>query len=143
MEEKRKLEKIIFADLDKAKHDYDQKHDAERAKILEAKAQSKEAKAILADYLANEKEKQSIEKRLEANGLCTTRGGNYSDSIRPTIIQANGKGKEIEELNKKIRTGKDKLDSMKRTYTLKLFASGQEAQEVFESLQNEIAKILN
>ena len=149
MEEKRKLEKIIFQDIDKAKSQYDSKRsEAEndlKAKLLERPQGLK----LLAEYVANQKEEKRLKNEIGKLGMDFNHSNDKGITLQMASYYSYGSDTdrrtptEITTFNAKTSQTKDRLEEMKRTYTLKLFASGMEAQEVFTELSKELAKIVN
>ena len=142
MDEKRKLEKIIFTDIDKAIHDYRNKRYEIKTKITDKLVKSPKVLKLVKGYevarLAMEKAEREAEKmNIRMNwGNRNTANAEYRDynngeDTPKEVISHNDRTAEVEK----------KLENMKRDYTLKLFAGGIEAQEVFESLARELEKI--
>lgn len=143
MEEKRKLEKIIFSDLDRAKHDYDNLHEADRTELEKRLKQNPEALAILKKYEQAEKDTEATKNALRKMGYDTSYEGDYNNRKMTLTLNTYGTThKELRAFLDNQEKTKDKLEALKRTYTIKLFAGGVEAQEIFANLQAEIAKLL-
>ena len=136
MEEKRKLEKIIFTDIDRAKMSLREKHNKEKETLDSTLLNDKRATKLLEEYKKNVSRNKAIEKEAENLGFDIRSWGS-----EPTIT-ANTKHTDIQALYSKQRKQDEALDQMKRDYTLKLFAGGEEAKEVFENLAKDLAKII-
>jgi hypothetical protein len=143
MEEKRKLEKIIFQDIDKAINTYKANNSEKRVNLLADVIKGKEAQELLARFIATQKEEEEVNQAIRNLGLSTVLSGDYTDKNRKTILIAyngyNSKStKHTKALDDKEQENITKLEAMKRNYTLKLFAGGDEALNIFESLAKEI-----
>lgn len=136
MDEKRKLEKIIFADIDKAKRDYSDKNYARRQVIEKELVKSPKAVEFLKKYNELEAQKSLLEKTIEAHGY---RVCGYSSDKKTIAIHDSDKFPQLKsESNRQVE---EKFENLKRDYTLKLFASGEEAMEVFASLKKELERL--
>jgi hypothetical protein len=60
-------------------------------------------------------------------------------STEPGAAHSTKSLREFDAQSKEVRAG---LADLKRNYTLKLFAGGEEAQELFASLARELANII-
>ena len=159
MDEKKKLEKVIFADIDRTKIEYELKHN-EIVNELTAKAvRSEKVLKLAREYDTNEKEAHKIESELNKMGFSISFNDNSNDDDededegktekrvgKSRVYSRNYGNREIKEVqdakNKKGLVDR-KLDEMKRAYTLKLFAGGlTEAENVFAELAKELAKLL-
>lgn len=134
MEEKKKFEKIIHQDIERAKLELRNKHN-EQSKVVEEKlVKDSKAQKLLSDYKETAKRLKAIEKEAEALGYRVNTWNEPSISV-------TSNHKELAGTYKEQRVTEEKLETMKRTYTLKLFAGGEEAQELFESLAKELANL--
>lgn len=139
MEEKRKLEKLIFADIEKARREYESKM---YQKINDYKITDTKALALLETYKSLEREQEATEKTLEKMGYdinhyCYNKIDEWNITVDDDNKQpALKKMKDEKEANLK------RIDELKRSYTLKLFAGGDEALEVFTQLAKDLAKII-
>lgn len=147
MEEKRKLEKIIFQDIDKAKTQYDSKRNEAEAELKIQLLKNPKAIKLLAEHIANQKEEHRLNNEIGKLGMDFNHSNDKGWTLQIKNYYSYGEEKrtptEIMTFNQKTSETKDRLEDMKRTYTLKLFASGMEAQEVFTELSKELAKIIN
>lgn len=137
MDEKRKLEKVLLADIDAALAAYEASRRERREPLLEKATSKPSAKvaALAARFKVIEAEQQKIRSELHELGYsCSGHGGlsvGYGatpEPLRPFDAETAKVGKAFAAL--------------KRTYTLKLFAGGEEAQELFASLGRELAAIV-
>jgi hypothetical protein len=159
MDEKKKLEKVIFADIDRTKIEYELKHN-EIVNELTAKAvRSEKVLKLASEYDTNEKEAHKIESELNKMGFSISFNDNSSDDdededegktekrVGKSRVYSRSYGnreiKEVQDAKNKKGLVDRKLDEMKRAYTLKLFAGGlTEAENVFAELAKELAKLL-
>jgi hypothetical protein len=141
MEEKRHLQKLIFRDIDSAAQVYRAARTEARDKLQERLVEN--APATVAALVAELRDAFATVPRLE-NELSDL---GYSFSGYPEKkLCANSYGKKAQELvefdNETSRRDKGMSD-LKRDYTPRLFAGGEEARELFATLANEIAKIVS
>jgi len=135
MEEKRKLEKIIFADIDKAKNDYRSKSQVKRSEIEGEIEKSPVAVGLLKKWNDLKAQQEVLDKNLKASGFSIRSWSGEKASI---YVSDSSKFSEL----RKSDNVDEKFENLKREYTLKLFASGEEAMEVFNALAKEIKAIL-
>jgi hypothetical protein len=160
MDEKKKLEKVIYNDIDKAKAEYELAYN-EKVKEVKAKAiRAEKVLKLVKEYDANQKEAHRVEKEINKMGFSVSYNENshYDDDDEEdedstekrvgkskvyTSSYGNREIKEVKDIDLKKDMVERKLDEMKRTYTLKLFAGGlTEAENVFAELAKELAKLL-
>ena len=141
MEEKRKLEKIIFADIDKAIATYNEKQSKIYNKASGELVKSARAKVLEKAYIKAQDELQKTEKDLEKAGFRMS--GGYSDRNFKIELGYDRRShfKVLYNLNEKQEKTLKELEDMRRIYTIKLFAGGVEAQEVFGALAKDLAKL--
>ena len=144
MEEKRKLEKLLFADIERAEQAYNGTRSSERDAVAKRMVKNAPAEAVklFATYKSAKAEMEGAERALDEmgydinTGYGTAKGGelgiNYAHNKQPA---------ELASFDRQTSERKAKLAELKRSYTLKLFAGGAEAQELFASLAKEIAKL--
>jgi hypothetical protein len=138
MEEKRHLQKLIFSDIHAAGEKYRNARRDEREKLQERLVQKAPANVIdlFAEYQRATTAITRVEKELLSLG--------YSIARYPETQLAIAYNKLPEELVafdlETFRTDKS-ISDLKRDYTLRLFAGGEEAKQLFETLTNELAKI--
>jgi hypothetical protein len=156
MDEKKKLEKIIYNDIDRAKTEYEITHNAQVQKVKAKAVRSAKILKLAGDYNKAQQEARKVEKELNKMGFTASYNENSrydtnddEDSCEIRVgsarVYTNNYGtqvKEVKDAENKINIVNRKLEEMKRTYTLKLFAGGlTEAENVFADLANELAKI--
>jgi hypothetical protein len=160
MDEKKKLEKVIYNVIDRAKMEYELTYN-EKVKEVKAKAiRAEKVLKLVKEYDENSKEAHRIESELDKMGFSVSFNNNsrYDDdddededstekrvgkSRVYTSSYGNREIKEVKDIDLKKDMVNKKFDEMKRTYTLKLFAGGlTEAENVFAELAKELAKLL-
>lgn len=140
MEEKRKLEKVMFADIEKAIGQYTSKRSAEydelRRQYLDKPP--KDALRLYSDFQAAREQMKSAETLLrQLFGIDIDSYPKEHLSLRDA-----SKVPALESHGEQTRKVKAALEEMKRGYTLKLFAGGEEAQELFASLARDLEAII-
>ena len=140
MEEKRKLEKIIFADIDKAIATYNEKQSKIYNKASGELVKSARAKVLEKAYIKAQDELQKTEKDLEKAGFKMS-GGYRDGDVIELGYDSRSHFKVLYKLNEKQEKTLKELEDMRRIYTIKLFAGGVEAQEVFGALAKDLAKL--
>jgi hypothetical protein len=146
MEEKRKLEKLLLDDIDTACSDFYERQKAKRKKIEDALENNPPTQAveILKEYEAINIKSKALEESLAGLGfeIDNCYRTDYKDKLTVTNDRGN-KPKALLDFDEAVRVRKEKLSALKRTYTIKLFGGGAQAQELFASLASEMAKITN
>lgn len=141
MEEKRRLEKLLLADIDRAEAAYIEVRKSKR-KPLESDAVRRPPKDVRDLFEVNKRARADIErteKSLAALGYCIS--GYHGD--RQLGIGYGVLPKAIRAFDDETERTKSALQELKRTYTLKLFAGGEEAQGLFASLVKELVSIVS
>jgi hypothetical protein len=160
MDEKKKLERVIYNDIDRAKMEYQLAYN-EKVKEVKAKAvRGEKVIKLVKEYDAHQREAHKIESEINKMGFSVSFNNNtrYDDDDEEdedstekrvgksrvyTSSYGNREIKEVKDIDLKKDLVERKLDEMKRTYTLKLFAGGlTEAENVFAELAKELAKLL-
>jgi hypothetical protein len=140
MEEKRRLEKIIFADIDRAQQQYraDRTQRRDKMKSDYLKHPPKDAVLVFKEWKEAAAEKEEAQKMLvRLFGLDIT---TYPQlGLR---VEEPSKIPGMESYDAETRKTESALTEMKRAYTLKLFAGGEEAQSLFASLADELKAII-
>lgn len=141
MEEKRKLEKIIFSDIDSAKSNlsllYSEKISKQKEVML--KNPPKDVIEALKKYTIAKETMEGCVKIIEKKGYDVC---NYRED-KPTLsLSYKFNSKELIDLDKTLTEKRNKLDELKRSYTIKLFAGGAVASELFKNLAKELASII-
>lgn len=136
--EKRSLEKLMFADIDKVSADYKANRAEDRTALVARLTHQSSVQKLFQRYLAGRKEMADAEKALERIGYDIY---GYSEPHH-VIVKDSKKIPELAGFDFETNARTHKLAEMKRTYTLKLFAGGEEAKELFASLAKELAAIV-
>jgi hypothetical protein len=140
MEEKRHLQKLIFSDIHAAGETYRNARQQARAKLEKRLVEEapETVLALFAEFKSAARTMTRVEEELSKLG--------YALAGYPEKVLAIAYGKRPHELvefdGETARIDKS-LSDLKRDYTLRLFAGGEEAKELFATLSNEIAKLAN
>jgi len=143
MDEKRKLEKLLIDDIDRAISDFSAKRGNGRCTLTDKclKTPPADVKTQFAKYLRAKQEKEDAESQIVALGFgirC-----NYHKDNEPELRMGDSiLPKSVRDFDEETRKRTSALTEMKRTYTLKLFAGGEEAQGLFEALGKELKAII-
>lgn len=142
MEEKRKIEKLIFADIEKAKNDYQNTRGKKRDAIIATlKANpSKEAVNLFNEYTKAKETEKRTENALKKLGFHPYHG--YQDKLHLEVSTYGDIPETLKTFDRDEEKKCNKLDALKRNYTLKLYAGGEEAQEIFKELAKELENLL-
>jgi len=140
MLDKRKLEALLLEDIETATQAFAKNVNTQRLALinrLEAKP-SKEVQELLKLYQDGKEAARKAEKKMGELGW----QANYNDAS--VVIRTYGTmPKELVEFDDKVNATKAKLAQLTRTYTLKLFGRGVEAQNLFSDLAKEVAKLVS
>jgi hypothetical protein len=141
MEEKRHLQKLIFRDIDATAAAYRAARSEARRKLQERLVET--APSNIAALAAELKRAQETATRLEHELSAL----GYSFSGYPEkklcIHEYNKQPQEVVEFDKETSRRDKSMSDLKRDYTLRLFAGGEEARELFATLGKELAKIVS
>ena len=143
MEEKRKLEKLLFADIETAITTFKQKRTTLRqtcAKTALEKAPA-ETRALLTAYVTLLKKSKEASQALAKLGYSVK--SDWSNQYGHDLEIAYAKPpKALLDFDAETARVEKSLADLKRDYTLKLFAGGEQAQQLFASLTRELAAIV-
>lgn len=139
LEEKRLLEKLLLNDITVATNSYSAARQEQRRTLKENLVANvpPQVRALAEERAKAEKVMERTAVQLGGLGYCI---GGY-----PKGLVVNDYGKQPQELtafdaeSKRIET---RLTELKRDYTLRLFAGGEEAKALFSTLETAIAEIL-
>jgi hypothetical protein len=140
MEEKRHLQKLIFRDIDAAASAYRAARTEARRKLQERLVET--APDNVASLVAELKRGRETARRLESE--LSDLGysfGSYQDKL--SIGPYNKQPQELVEFDEETSRGDKSMSDLKRDYTLRLFAGGEEARELFATLASELSKIVS
>lgn len=134
MEEKRKLEKLLIADIDSASTRYDAVTREEREGLIEnlKRSPSTEAKKLYERYAQAVKQRIDAEKALDVLGYDITYSGELS------VNSSGNRPKQLIEFDDRADEMRHKLAALKRTYVIKLFADHADTQSLFGSLTKDL-----
>jgi hypothetical protein len=138
MEEKRHLQKLIFSDIHAAGEKYRNARREEREKLQERVVQKAPGNVIdlFAEYQLATTAITRVEKELSSLGYSIAR---YPET--QLAIAYNKLPEELVEFDCETSRTDKCISDLKRDYTLRLFAGGEEAKQLFATLANELAKI--
>lgn len=138
MEEKRKLEKLLIADIDSAASRYDAVTQEEREGLIERlkRSPSAEAKKMYERYKLAVKQRNDTEEELDAIGYDITYTGELS------VNGSRSKPKQLVEFDDKADEMRHKLAALKRSYVIKLFADHADTQSLFGSLAQDLERLV-
>jgi len=141
MEEKRHLQKLIFRDIDAAAAAYRAARSEARRKLQERLVEN--APSNVAALAAELKTAQEIATRLERelSALGYSFAGYQEKKL--CIHDYNKQPQEVVEFDKETSRRDKNMSDLKRDYTLRLFAGGEEARELFATLASELGKIVS
>jgi hypothetical protein len=141
MDEKRKLEKILISDIDHSASEYAAKRRQNRSAVESAAITNPpaEVKRPFNVFVRVRQQADRAEKILNALGYAiSSYDGKYSLRLAPY----GEKPKLVRDYDAETARVEKTLADLKRSYTLKLFAGGEEAKELFASLSSELAVIV-
>lgn len=141
MEEKRKLEKLLVEDVEEAKRAFNQNASCQRSALvarLQAKPPAK-AQALFLRYENSRKAMEEAEGEIEALGWHVSGYGERKIAVKTCGILPL----ELAEFEEKVEVKKAALASLTRTFTLKLFARGAEAETLFADLAKHVSKLVS
>jgi hypothetical protein len=138
MEEKKNLQRLLFSDITTASTKYKATRDKERAQLQNQLIEK--APAALRALLAQWKKARDTQSRMEKQ----LNGSGYAIETYPTPALKIYYGKPPKPLlafDEETRRTEKKILDLKRDFTLRLFAGGEEARGLFVSLSGELTKI--
>jgi hypothetical protein len=138
MEEKRQLQKLIVSDIHLAGGKYRNARRGEREKLQERLVQKAPGNVVelFAEYKRATTAISRVEKELSNLGYAVS-----GHSEKQLGIAYNKLPEELVEFDAETSRTDKSISDLKRDYTLRLFAGGEEAKELFATLASEIAKI--
>jgi hypothetical protein len=138
MEEKRKLEKLLIADIDSATSRYDAVTREER-RALTARLQrtpSVEAKTLYERHQLARKQQEELKKKLNALGYDIGYYGTLEVNVSGTLP------KQLAEFDDRADEMQHSLATLKRSYVIKLFADHADTQSLFGSLAKDLERLV-
>lgn len=128
---------MLFSDIDKAIAAYTSKRDTERRKKIDATIAAPKVRNTFEAWKKAKAEMKLQTEKLEALGY-----GISSCPVDAVYVHQSAKIEQLCKFDTETSKAKGALTEMKRTYTLKLFAGGEETQTLFASLADELASIV-
>ncbi len=134
MEEKRKLEKLLIADIDSATERYNAVTKEERQALIARleRTPAAEAKALYERYKLARKQQEELEKKLDALGYDISYHGELEVNSSGTLA------KPLAEFDDRADEMRHSLATLKRSYVIKLFADHADTQSLFGSLAKDL-----
>jgi hypothetical protein len=138
MEEKRKLEKLLLSDIDSAVAHYDAQAEDMRGTLIDKLTNTPPAdvKKLFDSYLLARKQLGLLKSKLDALGFDIAYDGELRVNTRGTMT---AQLKAFDALAKEMR---ESLQTLKRTYVIKLFADHADTQSLFESLARDLERLI-
>jgi 2-oxoglutarate dehydrogenase complex dehydrogenase (E1) component-like enzyme len=138
MEEKRKLEKLLLADIDSALARYDAQAQDMRGNLIDklTKNPPADVKKLFDSYVLARKQVGQLEAKLDTLGFDVTYDGALRVNTHGTMT---AQLKAFDELAKNMR---DSLQTLKRSYCIKLFADHADTQSLFASLAKDLERLI-
>jgi hypothetical protein len=137
MEEKRKLEKLLIADIDSATTRYDKVTNEEREALVDTlrNTPSAEVRAVYGNYTLAVKQKEKVEAELRTLGYYTTYSGDLA------VVTSGTTTKKLAEFDDRAEEKRRSLATLKRAYVIKLFADHADTQSLFGSLSKDLERL--
>jgi hypothetical protein len=138
MEEKRKLEKLLIADIDSATERYDAETKTERQTLIErlGRTPPAEARALYERYKLAGKQRQELEAKLDVLGYDVNYHGDLAVNTSGTTA------KQLAEFDDRADELRHSLATLKRSYVIKLFADHADTQSLFGSLAKDLERLI-
>lgn len=138
MEEKRKLEKLLLSDIESAVARYDAQAQDMRKTLIDklTKNPPAEVKKLFDSYLLAQKQVGQLKSKLDALGFDIAYDGTLRVNTNSTKTEQL---KAFDELAKAMR---ESLQTLKRSYVIKLFADHADTQSLFESLARDLQRLI-
>lgn len=138
MEEKRKLEKLLIADIDSATASYDAVAKEERQAVIERleRTPSAEVKALYERYNLAGKQQRDLGTKLNRLGYDVRYNGDLA------VNSAGTTAKQLTEFDARAEEMRRSLATLKRSYVIKLFADHADTQSLFGSLAKDLERLI-
>jgi hypothetical protein len=140
MEEKRNLQRLLFTDITTASTKYKAARDKEREQLQ--KHLIEKAPPMMRTLLAQWKKARDTQSHVEKQ----LNGSGYAIDTYPTLslkIHYGKPPKALPAFDEETRRTEKKILDLKRDFTLRLFAGGEEARGLFSALTKELDKALD
>jgi hypothetical protein len=138
MEEKRKLEKLLLSDIDSAVARYNAQAEDMRGNLIDklTKNPPADAKKLFDSYSLEQKQVGQLKSKLEALGFDIAYDGALRVNTHGTTA---AQLKAFDALARKMR---ELLQTLKRSYVIKLFADHADTQSLFASLARDLEHLI-
>lgn len=138
MEEKRKLEKLLIADIDSATARYDAITQEERQALIEKleRTPSTEVKTLYERYRLAVKQQAEAKDKLDTLGYDVDYDGELEVNTSGTLAR------QVAEFDDRADDMRRSLAALKRGYVIKLFADHADTQSLFGSLAKDLERLV-
>jgi hypothetical protein len=139
MEEKRKLENLLFADIDSAVGRYEKQANQKHSELVDTltKKPPAEVKKLFENYHLAEKQKEQIDSKLNALGYDIAYDGKLRVNIGGRAIPP-----QLKAFDDRTDEMRESLKSLKRDYVIKLFADHADTQSLFATLAWDLGRLI-
>ncbi len=137
MEEKRKLEKLLIADIDSATDRYEAIVQAERQALYERLVTTPitEVRTLYQRFQVAKKQGEDLKKKLRELGYDVSYG-------ELTVASYDLKPKQVTEFDAQADEKKRALATLKRSYVVRLFADHADTQSLFGALAKDLERLV-
>jgi len=138
MEEKRKLEKLLIADIDSATASYKSITNDERQALIAQleRTPAPEVKTLYERYKLARKQQEELKKKLDTLGYDIDYHGELEVNSAGTLT------KRLAEFDDRADEMRQSLATLKRSYVIKLFADHADTQSLFGSLAKDLERLV-
>jgi hypothetical protein len=138
MEEKRKLERLLIADIDSATYRCDADAKDARQVVIErlARTPAAEVKKLHEQYKLACKQRDALDAKLRELGFSVDYNGQLSVRSHGTLP------KQLVEFDSKAEEKRRALAALKRTYVIRLFADHADTQGLFGALAKDLERLI-
>ena len=141
LEERRRMEKLLFADIEGKVQEYTSKQSKEKDVLIDKlnKNIPTDIVKVFAEYQEAHNEADKKKEYLSEDGYDTN---GYGDKERVEVSTYGTQPKELEEFDQKTERTKKKLEALKREFTLKLYAGDSaEMNDLFDELMKRLEAV--
>lgn len=143
LEEKRRIEKLLFTDIEKRIEEYENERQTQKDVLIDKLENNlpQPIQKAFTEYKKAQKECKEKERYIEKLGYSIN---NWSDEDKVTVNTYNKEAPaELKEFYKETERTKMTLDKLKREFTLKLYAGDvDEVQKLFGELTKKLDVIV-
>lgn len=138
MEEKRKLEKLLIADIDSAVAQYNAVTEEGRHALIEEleRTPPAEIRVLFVRYKQALEDREEIENQLNAGGYDVDYKGELG------VNTSGSKTKQLAEFDDRAEEMRHSLTTLKRNYVIRLFADHADTQSLFGSLAKDLERLI-